>query len=178
MRHRESLWAYCWRAVSELHPAVVADLERLGIPHEVLDCDPAMADTASFCAHYGFDPADSANTILVASRRPEGRYAACVVLSTTRLDVNHKVRHLLGANKASFASAELTGEVTGMEIGGVTPFGLPSDLAIFVDQAVMSRRSVILGGGNRSSKLRIDPADMASLAAVSLISGLAAPPDG
>ena len=41
----------------------------------------------------------SANTILVASRRPEGHFAACLVLATTRLDVNGLVRQRLGVRE-------------------------------------------------------------------------------
>src|SRR5829696_531995 len=95
---------------------------------EVIDCDPALADTAQFCAAYGYAMEDSANAILVAARSDPPTYAVCLVLATTRLDVNRTVRKRLGVRKASFASPEVTAEVTGMAIGGVTPFALPTDL--------------------------------------------------
>ena len=130
-------------------------MSRLSAQGEIIECDPALADTAAFCAHYGYPPEQSANTILVASKRPHGEFSACVVLSTTRLDVNKKVCQLMGVKKASFASAEVTAELTGMMIGGVTPFALPEGLPLYVDAAVMNNPWVILGGGSRSIKVKI-----------------------
>ena len=108
-------------------------------------CDPSLADTAAFCEAYGFDPEDSANCIVVASRRPAGQYLATLVLATTRLDVNGRCCELMGVKKASFAPLEQTPELTGMEIGGVTPFGLPRRLQpVHVDAAVITRRRVVV----------------------------------
>lgn len=148
-------------------------LDHTGLSYEVIDCDPELADTAAFCAHYGYPLEQSANTIVVASRKPEGRYAACVVLATDRLDVNKRVRSLLGVRKLSFAAPELTAEVTGMLIGGVTPFALPDDLPIWVDAAVMDWDWVILGGGSRSMKVKADPRVLESLPGAEVVEGLA-----
>jgi prolyl-tRNA editing enzyme YbaK/EbsC (Cys-tRNA(Pro) deacylase) len=98
-----------------------------------------------------------------------------VVLATHRLDVNHTVRKKLGARKVSFASAEETKEMTGMEIGGVTALALPADLPLWVDGDVMRREFVILGGGNRSSKLKVLPALLKATPNVEIIEGLAKP---
>ncbi len=137
----------------------------LGVGGEIIDCDPDLADTAAFCAHYGYPPEQSANTILVASKRPRGSYAACVVLATDRLDVNRKVCELMGVKKASFADAETTAALTGMMIGGVTPFALPDDLPLYVDSAAMQHEWIILGGGSRSIKVKIDPQALLELGA-------------
>lgn len=157
----------------ELHPLVSDALT--GIPHEVMSCEPSLADTAAFCAHYGADPADSANTILVVSKKPSGVAAACVALATTRLDVNHRVREVLEVRKLSFAAADETVDLTGMTIGGVTPFGLPPDLPVLIDAAVMTRRSIVLGGGNRSSKLRLAPDELLAIPTARVVDGLAKP---
>ncbi|GIU93403.1 MAG: hypothetical protein KatS3mg011_2309 [Acidimicrobiia bacterium] len=143
-----------------LHPAVERALIELGVDFEVMDCDPALADTAEFCRAYGVDPADSANAILVSSRKPPGIRAMCMALATTRLDVNHAVRQRLGVRKLSFASAEETLRITGMEIGGVTPFGLPPELGVLIDEAVMTRTRVVIGGGNRVSKVLLSPTQL------------------
>jgi prolyl-tRNA editing enzyme YbaK/EbsC (Cys-tRNA(Pro) deacylase) len=142
--------------------------------HELFACDPAYADTAAFCAHYGFDPADSANTIIVVGKGPEPVHVACVVLATHRLDVNRAVRARIG-RKSSFASPEETRAVTGHEIGGVTVFGLPVDLPIWVDSAVMERDRIILGGGSRSWKVIAPPSILATLPTVEVVEGLANP---
>ncbi len=124
--------------------------------HELFPCDPALADTAAFCAHYGFDLADSANTIIVVGKGPEPVYAACVVLATHRLDVNKAIKARFG-RRASFASPEETRTLTGHEIGGVTVFGLPDHLPVWVDAAVTERERIILGGGSRSWKVIAPP---------------------
>ena len=143
--------------VARLEASVWAALDAAGARYEVMACDPAFADTAAFCERYGIDPTDSANAILVASRREPKIYALCLVLATTRLDVNHAVADLLGVKKLSFASAEETAERTGMVIGGVTPFAIPEGLPLYVDARVLGRPTVIVGGGSRSSKIRVDP---------------------
>jgi prolyl-tRNA editing enzyme YbaK/EbsC (Cys-tRNA(Pro) deacylase) len=155
--------------------ALEAALEPLGIEFELFPCDPALADTAAFCAAYGFAMADSANTIVVAGKADPPPYAACVVLATHRLDVNRSVRNRLGTRKASFAGAEETRALTGHEIGGVTVFGLPPSLAILVDAAVMERERIVLGGGSRSWKVIAPPAILLALPNVEVVEGLAAP---
>lgn len=156
-------------------PRVTQALDSRGISYEVMECDPELADTAAFCEAYGVDPAESANTILVASRRPEGHHAACVALATTRIDVNGTVRRRLGVRKVSFAPAELTQELTGMEIGGVTVPGLPEDLPVWLDPAVTHASSVVIGAGTRSAKIRLSGSDLALIPGVQIVDGLAAP---
>jgi len=136
-------------------------------------CDPALADTAAFVEAYGVPPERSANTILVASKGAEPRYVACVLLATTSLDVNNVVRREMEVRKASFAGADPVRELTGMEIGGVTPFGLPDDLRVLVDARVMGPDWIILGGGNRSSKLRLAPGLLQALPSLRVVAGLA-----
>ncbi len=132
-------------------------LDAAGEPYEIVDCDPELADTAQFCEAYGYSADDSANTILVIGKSTPPVYAACVVLASTRLDVNKAVRQRFGVKKASFASGDDTVKMTGMQIGGVTPIGLPEDLAIWVDERVMKRDRIILGGGSRDRKVLAPP---------------------
>jgi len=156
-----------------LHASTRDALDRRGLAYEVMPCDPALADTAAFVEAYGVPPERSANTIMVASKGAEPTYAACVLLATTSLDVNNVVRRIMEVRKASFAGADPVRELTGMEIGGVTPFGLPDDLPILVDARVMEPDWIILGGGSRSSKLRVAPSVLTALPSVRVIDGLA-----
>lgn len=158
-----------------LHAATRGALEELGLEYEVMPCDPALADTAAFVAAYGVPPERSANTIVVASKGAERDYVACIVLATTSLNVNSVVRREMGVRKASFASADPVRELTAMEIGGVTPFGLPDGLAILVDPLVLEPEWIILGGGNRGSKLRLAPEALRQLPALRVVQGLATP---
>lgn len=154
-------------------------LDGLGQNYEIFRCDPALADTAEFCEAYGFELADSANTILVVGKRDPRVYIACIVLANTRLDVNGTVRKRLGIRRTSFASAEETIDQTGMTIGGVTPFGLPPGLPIWIDSRVMDREKLVLGGGSRDRKVLGAPALLTALPNVEVVADLAkefAPP--
>ena len=135
----------------------MAALEGLGVPYEAIHIDPTYADTTAFCAHYGYPLSHSGNTIIVASKKTPKQFVACVVLATTQLDVNRRVKQLMGVSKASFATAEEMHVLTGMQVGGVTPFALPADLPLYVDERIMHLEWVILGGGGRTLKIKLPP---------------------
>jgi prolyl-tRNA editing enzyme YbaK/EbsC (Cys-tRNA(Pro) deacylase) len=154
-------------------PRVLEALQNLGEPFELLPCEPDLADTAAFCAAYNIPLDHSANTIVIAAKRPVGVRVACVVLATHRLDVNGLIRTRMGVKKASFASAEETAIATGMAIGGVTPFALPEELPIWIDEEVMRREWVIVGAGSRTAKVRLPPTALLRIRSVEVVSGLA-----
>lgn len=154
-------------------PSVIRDLNTRGLSYEIMDCDPELADTADFCEAYGVPLERSANAILVASRRPEGHNAMCVVLAHTRLDVNGAVRRKLGVRKVSFAPPDLTRELTGQEIGGVTIFGIPDSIPVWVDGRVMEHDWVVIGAGSRSAKIRLDPGQLDGLDGFEVVADLA-----
>ena len=156
-------------------PAIQDLLEASGLEFQVVDCDPDDAETAVFAAKYGYAMEDSANCILVKTKTGEEKFVACVVLATTRLDVNKRVRKLIGARKVSFAGADETRTLTGMELGGVTPLSLPDDLPLWIDARVMARPTIILGGGNRHSKIIVPPAIFDPMANAEVIEDLALP---
>lgn len=149
--------------------AALADIE-----HTVVPCDPELADTAAFCQAYGYALEDSANAILVVGKSAERPIACCVVLASTRLDVNSAVRKRLGTRRASFAGSQETIERSGgMQIGGVTPFGLPAEVPVWIDASVMSREQVIVGGGSRDRKILCPPSSLAALPGAEVVDGLA-----
>jgi prolyl-tRNA editing enzyme YbaK/EbsC (Cys-tRNA(Pro) deacylase) len=126
--------------------------------------DPELADTAAFCEHYGIELGISANCVVVEAKRAERVWhAACIVLATTRADVNGIIRKHLGARKISFASMDTAVSLTGMEYGGITPIGLPADWPILIDQNVIEQERVVIGSGIRGSKLLVSTGVLASL---------------
>jgi prolyl-tRNA editing enzyme YbaK/EbsC (Cys-tRNA(Pro) deacylase) len=152
--------------------AVIAEIQKLGVPFERIDIDPAFADTAAFCEKYGYPLERSCNTIIVASKKQPKSFVACVVLAHTRLDVNKRVTKLMGVSKASFASAEEMMALTGMQVGGVTPFALPPGIPLFIDQRIPGLEWIILGGGGRSLKIKISATVFETLGA-EVVEGLA-----
>jgi prolyl-tRNA editing enzyme YbaK/EbsC (Cys-tRNA(Pro) deacylase) len=166
-----------WTAAADhlVAPPVAAALAARG-PSDVLvaPIDPTLADTAAFCEQYDVLMEDSANCVVIAGRRGDvTRYAACVVLATTRADVNGVVRKRLDARKASFAPMEDAVTLTGMEFGGITPIGLPAPWPILIDRAVLDRGVVVIGSGLRRSKIALPSAALAELPGAEVVDGLA-----
>jgi prolyl-tRNA editing enzyme YbaK/EbsC (Cys-tRNA(Pro) deacylase) len=156
-----------------LHESVAAAVADYDLAVQELACDPDFADTAAFNDKYGFLPEQGANTLIVASKKGEPtQYVVCVVLASTRLDVNKAVTNLMGVKKASFADSETTIRLSGMEIGGVTAVGVPS-LPIYVDSRVFEQETVVMGGGNRTSKVVLDPSELLKLPNVTRVDDLA-----
>jgi prolyl-tRNA editing enzyme YbaK/EbsC (Cys-tRNA(Pro) deacylase) len=160
-----------------LAPPVVAALEAGVAPSaEVARIEPEYADTAKLAEAYDVPMEVSANCVIVTGRRAgQERHAACVVLAHTRADVNNVVRRRLDARKASFASTDFAVEATGMEYGGITPVGLPTDWAVYVDARVAESPHVVIGSGVRGSKLVVTGKDMADLPNAEVVEDLAAP---
>jgi prolyl-tRNA editing enzyme YbaK/EbsC (Cys-tRNA(Pro) deacylase) len=148
-----------------LGPSVAVALTAPGASEMwVAEIDPAVADTAAFCERYAVPLEVSANCVVVAGRRgADTRLAACMVLATSRADVNGVVRRRLDARKASFAAMDLAVAETGMEYGGITPVGLPAGWPVLVDAAVAATPYVVIGSGLRRSKLVVAGADLARL---------------
>jgi prolyl-tRNA editing enzyme YbaK/EbsC (Cys-tRNA(Pro) deacylase) len=139
--------------------------------------DPALADTAAFCAAYGVAPDESANCVVVAAKRAgETTYAACLVLATTRADVNGLARRHLGARKISFAPMEDAVALTAMEYGGITPVGLPAGWPILIDAAVAAAPLLVVGSGVRGSKLWLPGSALTRLPGAVVLDGLGVPP--
>jgi prolyl-tRNA editing enzyme YbaK/EbsC (Cys-tRNA(Pro) deacylase) len=161
-----------------LAPAVAAALTALDgkLPAEavgVAEIDPALADTAAFCERYGVPFDESANCVVVAGRRDgETRFAACVVLATTRADVNGLARRQLDVRKASFAAVDVAVAETAMEYGGITPIGVPEHWPVFVDAAVAARPQVVVGSGVRRSKLVLPGEALGRLPGAVILEGL------
>ena len=156
----------------EIETNLKETLRNLEVIYEWIEVDPEYADTAEFCERYGFTMEESGNTIIVASKRGEKKFAACIVLGTDRLDVNKKVRNLMQVSRLSFANSENTMELTGMMIGGVTPYMLPDSIPLYIDSKIMNLESIILGGGSRSAKLRLSPKELLKIPSAEIIEGL------
>jgi len=162
------------------HPELLAEpvdaaLQALGSDEVfVAAIDPTLADTAAFCEQYDVGLEISANCVIVAGRRGEvTRYAACMILATTRADVNGTVRQLLDARKASFAPMDDAVTLTGMEYGGITPVGLPAEWPIYVDSRIVESPQIVIGSGIRASKLVLPGRVLATLPGAQVVEGLA-----
>ena len=149
--------------MAELHKTVEeiynTNLDKL----EGLECEDEFSDTQSFCDHYGYKIEDSCNAILIKSKKPEDFYTLFCVLGSTRLDVNHKAKSLMGARKVSFASKEEAEEITSQIYGGISPLGLVPEIKIFIDKQVLTREKIFIGAGNRVSKFFLKPESLVEL---------------
>ena len=147
-------------------------LKDYNIEHEIIEIDPDFADTAAFCEKYNYPVENSGNTIIVASKKEPKSFVACLVLASYKLDVNKTVRKFMEVSKVSFASAEATKNLTGMMIGGVTIFGLPDNLTIYLDDKLFQLDYLIVGSGSRSTKVKINPEELKKIPNSIVISDL------
>ena len=154
-------------------PFIRTFLETTKFDFEIMDCDSNLADTNVFCKKYGINFEDAANTIVVKSKTGELKYAVCVLLATTKLDTNKTIRKKLSTHKVSFANIEESEKLTNMQIGGVTPIELPKNLPLWVDSRVIQRKIIVLGGGNRTSKIKISPKIFKFITNTEIVEGLA-----
>ena len=174
------LGSLTWLPAAE-HPEllgapVAAALSQLAGPAWVAVIDDELADTAAFTEAYGVPLEASANCVVVAARRAgQTTLAACLVLATTRADVNGLARRHLGARKASFAPQDVAVAESGMAYGGITPVGLPSSWPVLVDAAVAAADLVVIGSGTRGSKLAVPGAVLAALPSAEVLDGLGQP---
>ena len=144
----------------EIESRIKSVLRDLDVNYEWIEIGPEFADTANFCEKYGFPLEKSVNTIIVASKRGEKTYSASALLATDRLDVNHKVKQLMNVSRLSFANADDTMALTNMITGGVTLFGLPDSIPVYIDSKILSSDYVIIGGGSRSGKIKLPPQEL------------------
>ena len=156
-----------------MEDSIIEILEAMCADYQIVECAPELADTAQFCEHYGYRLDESANAILIVGKGDPRVYALCVVLATTQVDVNKQARRKLGVKKASFASPDETIKLTGMTLGGVTPFGLPASLPIWIDSRVVECSKVIVGGGSRNRKIYTNPEVLAALPSAEIVEDLA-----
>lgn len=140
----------------------------------VVEIDPQFADTAAMVEAYDVPLDAGANCVVVAGRR-DGleRVAACLVRADTRADVNNLVKRTLDVRKCSFLSMERAVEESGMEYGGITPVGLPTDWRVLVDSRVLDIDVAIIGSGVRRSKLLVPGPLLGSLPGAEVLVDLA-----
>ena len=169
-------WQPATGSADLLAPPVAAALAGLAGPAWVAVIDDDLADTAAFSEAYAVPLEASANCVVVAARRAGvTTMAACLVLATTRADVNGLVRRHLGARKASFAPQDVAVAESGMAYGGITPVGLPLDWPVLVDPAVAAADWVVIGSGTRGSKLAVPGSALAALPGAEVLPGLGQP---
>ena len=134
------------------------ELNKLEVNYEIIDIDPNYSDTREFCGKYSINPENAINALLISSKDINREYVMPLMQATRRIDVNHKLKKLTGFKRLSFANSEKTKEITGMELGAVTPFGLQDmGISVYVDKPIMSLKYIILGAGIRSQKIKITP---------------------
>jgi prolyl-tRNA editing enzyme YbaK/EbsC (Cys-tRNA(Pro) deacylase) len=154
----------------------LATVPSLAAAAHTVAIDPELADTAALSVRHAIDLDISANCVVVLGKRGgEARPAACVVLASTRADVNGLVRRTLDTRKCSFAPQDWAVSETGMEHGGITPVGVPDGWPILIDRAVTEQAYVLIGSGLRRSKLAVPGALLAQLPGAVVLDGLGLP---
>ena len=165
---------------AHLHPDLMAASTAAAIADipeaMVFTIDPADADTMTLTSKLDLPLAASGNAVLVTGfRAGEARHCCCMTPADRRVDVNHAVKRTLDVRKCSFASMEDACEASGMEYGGITPFGLPADWPVWLDSHIADLDWVLIGSGIRASKLIVPGNAFLRLPGSKLVDGLTIP---
>lgn len=120
----------------------------------------STATVAEAAAALGVEPARIAKSI---AARINGEPVLIVTSGTARLD-NKKCREALGG-KPRMLDAEETLAVTGHAVGGVCPFGLATDVPVWLDVSLQAFPTVFPAAGDRESSVEIPPQRLAALVA-------------
>ena len=120
---------------------------------------PLSSATVELAAKaYSVAPGRIAKTLSV---RIGERVVLIVTSGTSRMD-NKKLKALFGAKPKMLAVEEIA-EITGHEVGGVSPFGLKSPLPIYCDVSLKAFDEVVPAAGSTHSAVRIAPSRLADL---------------
>ena len=151
---------------------VLQSIKTTGVAYDVIEIDPDYADTYNFCEKYKYPMKNSANTIIVRSKKKPVTFAAAVVSASKKLDVNHTLKELMNSGRISFAKPEETERLTGMTVGGVTVLGLTPSINTYADKGLLDLDYIILGGGGRSTKIIVSPIILTKLENVKVVDHL------
>jgi Ala-tRNA(Pro) deacylase len=147
--------------VNETQRKVYAVLERLGIPVERIDNDPAvtMEDCEAVDAALGVP---TVKTLLLCNRQQTMFYL--YVMPGDKPFSTKDFGAALQISRVSFAPAEKLREFLGTEVGATTPLSLVADLdkhvRLIIDKAAVAPESVGFPDGTTTCYMRMRTADL------------------
>ncbi len=125
---------------------------------KVLETETSSATVALAAEAHGVDPDQIAKTICL---KAGDTILLVVTAGMKRLD-NRKFRDRFAA-KPRMLGAEEVVEVTSHPVGGVCPFGLPSDLSVYCDVSLKNYAEVVPAAGAINAAVRISPERLVQL---------------
>jgi len=129
--------------MTEQTPAIT-ELRQKNIPHEIYVHDGPIHSIEQAAAERNQDVSQVVRSILF--RLNEGEFAMVLVAGKNQISWKALRQHF-GMSRLTMASPEEVFEVTGYQIGTVSPFGLKTPIPILADQNVFSQMAVSLGSG-------------------------------
>ncbi len=124
----------------------------------VIVTEQSSATVALAAEAHGVEPAQIAKTICA---RVGEDVALIVAAGTARLS-NRKFKDRFAA-KPRMLDAEQVVAATSHPVGGVCPFGLPTDLPVYCDRSLSAFAEVVPAAGATNAAVRIAPERMAAL---------------
>ncbi|HFQ2100339.1 TPA: YbaK/EbsC family protein [Providencia stuartii] len=125
---------------------------------DIIETDGVTATIEQAAIVHNVEPNQIAKTL---SLKVKNEVVLVVCAGEARLD-NQKVKQALGS-KARMLRADEVVELTSHPVGGVCPFGLPSELPVYCDISLQQYSEVLPAAGSVNSALRISPQRMLEL---------------
>lgn len=142
--------------MSELTP-VGAELKARGIPFREFHHSGPVNSLAQAALERGQRPEQVVRSILF--RLAQDDYLLVLVAGPQQIDWK-ALRRAVGQSRLTTASADEVHQVTGFEIGAVSPFALPQPMRVLIDESVTREAELSIGSGRRGSTVILATADL------------------
>ena len=138
--------------------SVRAFFEARQIDMPIVELEAITSTVALAAEAHGVEPGRIAKTL--AFKLADGKVVLLVARGDARID-NAKFKTAFG--KGKMLALDEVEALTGHPVGGVCPFGLATDLPVYLDRSLQAFDEVLPAAGSVNSALRISPQRMAEL---------------
>lgn len=141
-------------------------LEGKKVPYEAITYDASERDAEKIAVQLGVPPEQVFKTLVVAApkdgRSPQ-KPLLVVIPANRQLDLK-KLAKLINVKKLKMATHQQAEEMTGLQVGGISPLALINKgFAIYLDELAAERAQIYISAGERGTQIKLAPADLRKL---------------
>ncbi len=141
-------------------------LEGKKVSYEAVSYDAGERDAEKIAIQLGVPPAQVFKTLVVAAPqdgRSPNKPLLAIIPANRQLDLK-KLAKLLNVKKLKMASQQQAEEVTGLQVGGISPLALINKgFAIYLDELALEQAQIYVSAGERGTQIKLAPADLHKL---------------
>jgi Cys-tRNA(Pro)/Cys-tRNA(Cys) deacylase len=138
-------------------PAASLALEMMKIPHHIFHHNQPVHSLEQAAVDRNQRPAQIVRSILFQIR--DGEFVMVLMAGPDQIDWK-KLRQLVKRSRIRMATEEEVLEVTGYQVGAVSPFGMKKQIRLMIDASVLAEEEVSIGSGIRNTAIIMKSADV------------------